>query len=85
MIDLTIPAHYLGSSTYTLSAIVRDGSLFLKRSWEGSDWIEVHDMRGDAVGDEMLIQVNADLKNGPPLYAFMSSDDYDRLRKLKPV
>lgn len=45
----------------------------MRRSWDGGDWVEVHDLNGAAQGGPILIEINRDLKHGAPLSALVTA------------
>jgi len=83
MTELTISAHYPGIPEYSLTFRLREGALFVRRSWDGGDWREVHDLNGVPQDDAILIEINRDLKHGAPLSALVTKTSFEQIKNLR--
>jgi hypothetical protein len=84
---IAIPVTYPGLAPYSLEFRSEGPTLSVRRDWDDRGWHEVYDIRGTphpSDPGQMIVEINADLRNGPPLYVIMSRTDWEgKVRGLK--
>jgi len=85
MPDTIIPVTYAGGQSYTL--IFREGpdGLMVRRDYNDI-WKPVADLRMhplDRNPAKVVVEINGDLKQGVPIYAWMRPEDWERLKRLR--